>query len=75
MFCGHLDYLERPSLGGRPNTKPGDYGIPKSHNRQFIIFYDGRGPRMNRILLKEHLVEGPVTYDFTIPLRARDYTL
>jgi hypothetical protein len=26
MFHGHLDYFEKPPLGGGPNTKPlGDY--------------------------------------------------
>ena len=29
---------------------------------------------MNRNLLKQHLVEGPVTYDFTLHLRVRDHT-
>ena len=28
---------------------------------------------MNRNSLKEHLVEGPVTYDFTLHLRVHDY--
>ena len=30
--------------------------------------------RMNRNLLKYHLVEGPVTYGFTLHLRIRDHT-
>ena len=25
MVHGHLDYFEIPSLGGRPNIKPGDH--------------------------------------------------
>ena len=25
--------LKPPPLGGRPNTKPGDHGTPKSHNQ------------------------------------------
>ena len=29
---------------------------------------------MNRNPLKEHLVEGPVTYDYTVHLRVRDHT-
>ena len=28
---------------------------------------------MKRKSLKEHLVEGPVTYDFTLHLRVRDH--
>jgi hypothetical protein len=33
MFHGHLDYIQKPSLGGRPNTKPGDHDTPNAHNR------------------------------------------
>jgi hypothetical protein len=34
MFLGHLDYIQKLSLGGRPNTKPsGDHGTPNAHNR------------------------------------------
>jgi hypothetical protein len=29
MFHGHLDYFQEQPVGGRPNTKPGDHGIPK----------------------------------------------
>ena len=36
MFPGHLDYFQKPPIGGSPNTKPGDHGIPESHNRWFI---------------------------------------
>ena len=39
MFHGHLDYFWKSSLGGRPNTKPGDHGTPNVHNRWFILFY------------------------------------
>ena len=32
MFHGHLDTFQKPSLGGRPNTKPsGDQGTPNAH--------------------------------------------
>jgi hypothetical protein len=33
MFHGHLDSLQKPPLGGRPNIKPGDCGTPNAHNR------------------------------------------
>ena len=34
MFHGHLDYFQKPPLGGRPNTKPlGDHDTPNAHNR------------------------------------------
>jgi hypothetical protein len=39
MFHGHLDYFQKPLLGGRPNTKPGDHGISNAHNRWFNLFY------------------------------------
>jgi hypothetical protein len=34
-----LDYFQKPPLGGRPNTKQGDHGIPNAHNRRIIPFY------------------------------------
>ena len=37
---GHLDYFQKLSLGGRPNTiKPWDYGTPNTHTCWFILFY------------------------------------
>jgi hypothetical protein len=39
MFHGHSDYFQKPALGGRRSTKPGDHGIPNAHNRWFILFY------------------------------------
>ena len=39
MFHGHLDYFQKPSLGGRPSTKLGDHGTPNAHNRWFIALY------------------------------------
>ena len=38
MFHGHLEYFQKPSLGCRPNTKPGDYDTMNSHNHLFILF-------------------------------------
>ena len=34
----------KPTLGGRPNTKPGDDGTPNAHNHWFILFYHVWGP-------------------------------
>ena len=50
---------------------PRDHGSPNAHNRWFILFYDvwGVRTRINRISLKYHLVEGLVTYGFTLHLR------
>ena len=40
MFYGHLDYFQKPPLGGEPNTKRlGDHGTLNAHNRWFILFY------------------------------------
>ena len=39
-----------------------------------IAFYHVRGSYMSKNSLKQHLVLGPVTYDFTLHLRARDHT-
>ena len=44
MFHGHVDYFQKPPLGGRPNTKPGDHDTPNAHNRWFILFYHVWGP-------------------------------
>ena len=30
-YHGHLDYFQKPPLGGRPNTKLGDHGTPNAH--------------------------------------------
>jgi hypothetical protein len=30
---GHLDYFQKPPLGGRPNTKPEDHDTLHTHNR------------------------------------------
>jgi hypothetical protein len=37
MFHYHLDYFPKPPLGGRHNTKPGDHGIPNTHNCWIIL--------------------------------------
>ena len=39
IFYWHLDFFQKPLLGGRPNTKLGDYGTPNTHNHCFIMFY------------------------------------
>ena len=39
IFHGHLDYYQKPPLGGRPHTKPEDHGTPNAHNRWFILVY------------------------------------
>ena len=39
MFHGHLDDFQKPPLGGRPTTKPGDHGTPNAHHRRCILIY------------------------------------
>ena len=39
MFRGHLDYLQKPPIEGKPNTKPRDHGTLNTHNRWFILIY------------------------------------
>ena len=44
MFHDHLDYFQKPPLGGRPKTKPGDHCTPNYHNRWLILFHHVWGP-------------------------------
>ena len=44
MFHGHLDYFQKPPLGGRPNTKLVDHGNLNTHNRWFIPLNHVWGP-------------------------------
>ena len=39
MFHGHLDYIQKPHVGGRPSTTSKDHGNLESHNRWLIIFW------------------------------------
>ena len=43
-FTGHLDYFQKPPLGGKPNRKPGDHGISNVRSRWFILFHRVWGP-------------------------------
>ena len=44
MFHDHLDCLQKPPLGGRPDTKVGDHGTSSAHNCWNILFYHAWGP-------------------------------
>ena len=72
MFRGHLDYSQKPPIGGKPNTKPGDHGTPKSHDCWFVILYHVWGPRKHKFIkiafgfrpgqhMTSHYTCGPVT--------------
>ena len=49
MVHSSLDYFQKPPLGGRPNTKTGDHGTLKAHNRWSILFYHVWGCAWNEI--------------------------
>jgi hypothetical protein len=74
-FHGHLDYYQKPPLGGRLNTKPlGDHNTQIAHNHSFVLFYHVWGPawieiHWNSIRFRAR----PVTYGFTLHLRVRDH--
>jgi hypothetical protein len=75
MFHGHLDYFQKPPLGGWPNTKPGDIASPNAHNRRFILIYHVWGSawiniRWNNIWLRTR----SWIYDFTLRLKVHDHT-
>jgi hypothetical protein len=44
IIYGHLNYFQKPPLGGRPNTKLGHHGTPNTHKCWFILFYHVWGP-------------------------------
>ena len=74
MFCSHLDYLKKPPLGGRPNTKQRDHGIRNAYNHWFILFYHVWGPawidiNWNNIWLRprSHMISH-YTWDFVTTL-------
>ena len=66
MFHGHLDYFQKPPLGGRPNTNPGDHHTSERSQPLIYFILSCTRTHVNRNSLKWHLVEGPVTYDFTL---------
>jgi hypothetical protein len=43
-FLVTLDYFQKPTLGGRPTTKPKEHGTLNDHNHWFILFYSLWGP-------------------------------
>jgi hypothetical protein len=68
MFHGHWDCFQKPSLGGRPDTKSGDHGTPNVHKCWFILIY-----HVFMALQAISLVEKaePVQVRFTLRLRDR----
>ena len=74
MYHAHLDYFEKPPLGGRLNTKPGDHGTPNAHNHWLTLLYHDWGPAWIEIHWKSIWLRALVTYDFTLHLRIHDHT-
>ena len=73
IFHGHLDYFWKSPLGGRPNTNQETMALRTLTPLVYFIISCVR-THMNRNSLKYHLVEGPITYDFTLHLRVSDHT-
>jgi hypothetical protein len=76
MFHGHLDYFQKQPLGDRPNKKTGRpwYVLWTFTTIDLSYLLSCVRTRMNRDSLEYHLVEGMVTYDFTLHLRICDHT-
>ena len=67
-----FESFSKPPLGGRRNTKLRRLWHFKIS--QLIFSHLWIGSRMNRNSLKKHLVEGPVTNDYTLHLRVHDHS-
>ena len=74
MVTWIISYFQKPPLGGRPTTKSGDHGTPNVHNCWFFLFYHVSRLALIKIHWNWHLVEGPITYGFTLHLRVCDHT-
>lgn len=74
MSHGHLNCFQNHLLKVDRTQNYGDHATLTSHNRWFVLFYHVWRPRMNRHSLTNHLVEGPVTYDFTLQFMACVHT-
>ena len=48
-FIVYLDYFQKPPLGGRANTKPGDHDTVNVRNCWFILLYHVWGPYVSFI--------------------------
>ena len=73
MFHGHLDYFQKPSLEVDLTQNRDKWHSKRPQPLIYPILTCMR-TRMNRNSLKWHLVEGPVTYDFTLHFRVCDHT-
>ena len=54
--------------------KPQDHGTPHAHSQPSIYSILSWVRTRLKINSLKHLIEGPVTYGFTLQLRARDHT-
>ena len=75
VFRGHLDYIQKPPLEFRPNTKPlGDHGTPNAHNCRFILFCDAWGHTWIEVHWNCIWLRAPLHMAFTLHLRVHNHT-
>ena len=70
MSHGHLSWFLKPPHGLTQNLET----MPLQDLPTIDLCFHLQGPHINRNTLKLHFVEDPITYDFTLHLRARDHT-
>ena len=73
MFHGHLDYYQKPPLGGRSNIKMEDHGVLNAHNCWFILFYHVWGSTWIEIYWNNIWLRVRLHYDFTLHLSICDH--
>ena len=66
--------FKKPPLGRRPNTKLGDHGHSKRSQPLVYSILSCVRTCIYKNSLKQHLVGGPITYDFTLHLRVCGHT-
>jgi hypothetical protein len=75
MFHSHVDCLQKPPLGSKPNTKLGDHSTLNAHNHWFILFHHVWEPEWIEIQWNVIWLRGLVTYNFTLHWRIADHTM
>ena len=74
MFLGHLDYLQKPPLGGRPNTKPGDLALRMLTTVVGLFYIIMCEDLHDYRFIEVAFVDGLVTYNFIVHLRVHYHT-
>ncbi len=68
-IIGHLDYFQKPSLEGRPNTNQKTLALRTLTTADVFYFIMCEDPR------EKKFIEDLVTYDFTLHSRVHDHTI